>query len=122
MPPKYSSNFSFLKQAPCQCAPSGCATHSGASCGERRNTDCRSCAGAAALRAYDGPSCFAIPGNHDWVDGLQIFQRYIHHKSWLGGWLLPQEKSYFALKLPQGWWLLGLDLALENDIDMCQCR
>lgn len=34
----------------------------------------------------------------------------------------PQEKSYFALRLPHGWWLFGLDLALVDDIDMCQCR
>lgn len=33
-----------------------------------------------------------------------------------------QEKSYFALALPHGWWLFGLDLALVDDIDMCQCR
>ena len=24
----------------------------------------------------------------------------------------PQEKSYFALRLPLGWWLFGFDLAL----------
>ena len=33
-----------------------------------------------------------------------------------------QEKSYYALRLPHGWWLFGLDLALVDDIDMCQCR
>jgi len=33
---------------------------------------------------------FAIPGNHDWIDGLETFQRYIQHRGWLGGWLLPQ--------------------------------
>ena len=33
-----------------------------------------------------------------------------------------QEKSYFALALPHGWWLFGIDLALVDDIDMCQCR
>jgi len=33
-----------------------------------------------------------------------------------------QENSYFALHLPHGWWLFGLDLALVDDIDMCQCR
>ncbi len=33
-----------------------------------------------------------------------------------------QEKSYFALRLPHGWWLFGLDLALVDDIDMCQCQ
>lgn len=33
-----------------------------------------------------------------------------------------QEKSYFALRLPHGWWVLALDLALVDDIDMCQYR
>lgn len=33
-----------------------------------------------------------------------------------------QEKSYFALRLPAGWWVFGLDLALVGDIDMCQYR
>ena len=33
-----------------------------------------------------------------------------------------QEKSYWALALPHGWWLFGLDLALSDDIDICQCR
>ena len=23
---------------------------------------------------------FAIPGNHDWIDGLETFQRHIQHK------------------------------------------
>jgi hypothetical protein len=50
----------------------------------------RACAAAEALRQYDGPSAFAIPGNHDWIDGLETFQRYIQHRGWLGGWLLPQ--------------------------------
>ena len=43
-------------------------------------------------------------------------------QGWIGGWLLPQEASYFALALPHGWWLFGLDLALDHDIDMCQTR
>lgn len=33
---------------------------------------------------------------------------------------MPQKTSYFALKLPQGWWLLGFDLALDDDINIEQ--
>ena len=33
---------------------------------------------------------------------------------------MPQKKSYFALKLPLGWWIFGLDLALHGDIDVYQ--
>ncbi|KAG3116671.1 hypothetical protein PI124_g5888 [Phytophthora idaei] len=73
--------------------------------------------GCASLREYEGPSVFAIPGNHDWFDGLNTFTRYICQRDWLGGWLLPQKTSYFSLKLPHGWWLFGVDLALENDVD-----
>uniref|UniRef100_A0A1D1Y2F3 Salicylate O-methyltransferase n=1 Tax=Anthurium amnicola TaxID=1678845 RepID=A0A1D1Y2F3_9ARAE len=78
--------------------------------------------GVLDLRNYDGPQCFVIPGNHDWFDGLHTFIRYICHKSWLGGWLLPQKKSYFALQLPRGWWIFGLDQALHGDIDVYQFK
>ena len=33
---------------------------------------------------------------------------------------MPQRTSYFALKLPRGWWILGFDLALDNDINIEQ--
>ncbi|CAI5714636.1 unnamed protein product [Peronospora destructor] len=76
--------------------------------------------GWSSLRDYEGVSAFAIPGNHDWFDGLNTFTRYICQRDWLGGWLLPQKTSYFSIKLPHGWWLFGVDLALENDIDTDQ--
>lgn len=58
----------------------------------------------------------------DWFDGLHTFMRYICHKNWLGGWFMPQKRSYFALQLPKGWWVFGLDLALHGDIDVYQFR
>ena len=72
------------------------------------------------VRSYPGPSAFAIPGNHDWFDGLATYTRYILSRDWLGGWIMPQQTSYFALKLPRGWWILGMDLALDNDINIEQ--
>jgi len=51
---------------------------------------CRASASAELLQQYDGPTAFAIPGNHDWIDGLETYTRHIQHKGWLGGWLLPQ--------------------------------
>ncbi|KAG9397865.1 hypothetical protein AC1031_016519 [Aphanomyces cochlioides] len=72
------------------------------------------------LKDYEGPTCFAIPGNHDWFDGLNTYSRFVCERDWLGGWHLPQDASYFALKLPQGWWLFGCDLALEHDINVEQ--
>jgi hypothetical protein len=59
-------------------------------------------------------------GATDWFDGLRTFMRNICHKNWLRRWFLPQKKSYFALQLPKGWWIFGLDLALEVDIDRDQ--
>jgi hypothetical protein len=63
------------------------------------------------------PMMLAIPGNHDWYDGLQAFNRLFCQKRWIGGWRTRQERSYFALLLPHRWWLLGVDIQLESDID-----
>ena len=52
--------------------------------------------------------------------GLELLIVYCGNGELVCVWL--QEKSYFALALPHGWWLFGLDLALVDDIDMCQCR
>lgn len=75
-----------------------------------------------AMSDYEGPICYAIPGNHDWFDGLATFLRRIVHRDWLGGWLLPQTESYFSLKLPHGWYIFGVDKALNKDIDCHQLK
>ena len=33
---------------------------------------------------------------------------------------MPQRSSYFAISLPKGWWIFGLDHGLETDIDIDQ--
>ena len=66
------------------------------------------------------PVVFAIPGNHDWYDSLTAFARLFMGRGWIGGWKCPQERSYFAIKLPHGWWLLGTDMQLGSDIDTAQ--
>uniref|UniRef100_A0A7S3PVC3 Calcineurin-like phosphoesterase domain-containing protein n=1 Tax=Chaetoceros debilis TaxID=122233 RepID=A0A7S3PVC3_9STRA len=71
---------------------------------------------------YKGPSTFIIPGNHDWYDGLATFSRLILCREWLGGWMMPQQRSYFATKLPNGWWIFGFDCALSADIDIEQFK
>lgn len=68
----------------------------------------------------DAPHLYAIPGNHDWYDGLTSFTRLFCQKRWIGGWKTRQKRSYFALKLPHGWWLWGTDIQLEADIDLPQ--
>ena len=68
----------------------------------------------------EAPTVFAIPGNHDWYDGLTGFMRRFGQDSWLGGWKTQQKRSYFALKLPHGWWLWAVDTQLEAYIDAPQ--
>jgi hypothetical protein len=66
------------------------------------------------------PLLFAIPGNHDWIDGLNTFRERIIGKSWIGSWYMPQTTSYFIIQLPQNWFLFCLDTGLFEDIDSQQ--
>jgi hypothetical protein len=80
------------------------------------------------------PDLYALPGNHDWYDGLGAFvdifcRRRIAPEGAMGidrpgkivgGRQTQQTRSYFALKLPDGWWLWGTDSALEGYIDQPQ--
>ncbi|HZJ32643.1 MAG TPA: metallophosphoesterase [Vicinamibacterales bacterium] len=62
----------------------------------------------------------AIPGNHDWYDGLTSFVREFCQGGSIGGWQLLQARSYFALKLTRRWWIWGIDIALDTRIDPAQ--
>lgn len=68
------------------------------------------------------PHVFALPGNHDWYDGLAAFTRLFCSDldRRFAGWFTRQKRSYFALKLPGNWWLLGSDGQLQSDIDTPQ--
>jgi hypothetical protein len=68
------------------------------------------------------PAVFAIPGNHDWYDRLVAFTRLFTARPWFAGWRTRQSRSYFALKLPHNWWLLGTDVQLGSDIDALQLK
>jgi hypothetical protein len=64
----------------------------------------------------------AIPQNHDWFDSAATFCRYFVAKDkgdFLGA-RTPQRQTYFALKLPRGYWVLGFDWALTGDLDRQQ--
>ncbi|MEZ4267356.1 MAG: hypothetical protein R3F39_13330 [Myxococcota bacterium] len=63
------------------------------------------------------PDLLAIPGNHDWYDGLASFTRLFTQGRTIGGLRTCQRRSYFALRLPGRWWMLALDIQLEGDID-----
>ena len=68
------------------------------------------------------PAMFAIPGNHDWYDGLTAFMRVFGQQKSIGGWQTYQTRSYFALQLPHRWWLWGIDVEFDAYIDEPQLR
>ncbi|MEO7775584.1 MAG: hypothetical protein ABIT36_12465 [Steroidobacteraceae bacterium] len=69
------------------------------------------------------PDLFAIPGNHDWYDSLVAFSRcFCRPERSFAGCRTRQTRSYFALRLPANWWLLGIDLQLGADLDEPQVR
>jgi len=100
---------------------------------------------ALPQRSPDSPAVLAVPGNHDWYDGLSAFLR-VFCQSWLmdprppglqpgalrcvpaasrtrefmGGWRSLQSRSYFAAKLPHNWWLWGIDIQFDTFIDAPQ--
>jgi hypothetical protein len=93
--------------------------------------------GPAGWRDADGrpPDLYAIPGNHDWYDGLSSFfglfcRRRITRPGidlgvdrdgkTIGGRRTRQTRSYFAIRLPQDWWVWGTDSQLEGYIDQPQ--
>ena len=75
---------------------------------------------------------YAIPGNHDWYDGLQAFMGLISAARFdrarekdkrgqvIGGWQTRQRRSYFTLRLPGDWWVIGADDQFGNYLDRAQ--
>src|SRR4030095_15029834 len=74
-----------------------------------------------SLRATKVP-VYAIPGNHDWYDGLLMFLAFFcRKKPWhIGGWRTRQRRSYFALRVTEKWWIWCIDIQLANDMDQPQ--
>jgi hypothetical protein len=66
------------------------------------------------------PQLYALPGNHDWYDGLTVFMEQFAGGHGIGGWETPQRRSYFAIPLPHGWWLWAVDVGLGGHIDSPQ--
>ena len=74
-----------------------------------------------------GREIFALPGNHDWYDGLNSFLRIFCQgresgdgARWIGAWRATQRRSYFAIRLPNDWWVWAIDGQLESDMDKPQ--
>jgi hypothetical protein len=63
---------------------------------------------------------FAVPGNHDWYDGLNNFIKLFSQNRAMGNWQTKQKRSYFAIQLNSNTWLWGIDIQLDADIDRPQ--
>lgn len=75
----------------------------------------------------EAPKAFAVPGNHDWYDSIVGFsfhflERHFAAFSYFCGWRTVQDRSYFAVKLPAGWWLFGTDMQLGSSLDSPQMK
>ena len=71
----------------------------------------------------DRPTIYALPGNHDWYDGLTAFLRLFSRAGGkVGGWRTGQTRSYFAVELPHRWWLFAIDAQFGAYIDDPQLR
>ena len=72
---------------------------------------------------------FAIPGNHDWYDGLSAFDSLFcasrdrlseGRGNAIGGWQCQQHRSYWAIRLPHNWWIWGADIQFSKYLDTPQ--
>jgi hypothetical protein len=70
--------------------------------------------------AEEAPYLQAVPGNHDWYDGLTAFQRTFCQHRWVGAWRSCQSRSYFATKLSEHWWLWAIDIQFDSYLDDAQ--
>jgi hypothetical protein len=84
---------------------------------------------------WAAPTCsprrklFALPGNHDWYDGLSAFDSLFCAPrdrpfdpvgTCIGGWQCQQYRSYWAIKLPHDWWIWGPDIQFSSHLDDSQ--
>ena len=72
----------------------------------------------------DPPWLLAIPGNHDWYDGLTAFDRvFMQPGESIGAFQTRQHRSYWAVDVEvdgKRWWLWGIDLSLDSYVDRAQ--
>jgi hypothetical protein len=68
----------------------------------------------------EAPHLFAIPGSHDWYDGLINFTNVFCRERSIGAWRTTQTRSYFAIQLPHRWWVWGVDMQFGDYLDEMQ--
>lgn len=66
------------------------------------------------------PDLLAVPGSHDWYDGLVNFTGVFCRSHAIGAWRTSQPRSYWACRLPHGWWLWGIDIQFGSFLDEAQ--
>lgn len=63
------------------------------------------------------PTLVAIPGNHDWLGGIEHFEKmFVKGQTFAEQWTTPQSNNWWHVALPQGWWLWGIDTGLHNEL------
>lgn len=73
---------------------------------------------AAQDRPLDG--VLAIPANHDWYGGLGPFHRTFCSGRTFGGRQTAQTNPWWSARLAHGWWVWGVDTALDGEINDAQ--
>jgi hypothetical protein len=63
------------------------------------------------------PTLVAVPGNHDWLGGIEHFeQMFVSNRLFAEHWQTVQTNNWFHVRLPQGWWIWGIDTGLDNEL------
>jgi len=75
-----------------------------------------------AFKSTKARMYFAL-GNHEYTDGLIMFQEQLLPLCEIGTIVTPQQTTYYALKLSHGWWVFVIDLGPEpEDINESQLK
>ena len=123
-----------MSAAPAACATARSSSWAATSATRRpraRNTRSGCCSPSTGPSRYANPDrkLFAIPGNHDWYDGLNAFDSLFCSSrdrlsnasgNVIGGWQCQQHRSYWALRLPYNWWIWGADIQFSKYLDSSQ--
>ena len=81
----------------------------------------QACDGLEAAPDGTDPVVVAIPGNHDWYDGLDGFSALLCDQGRLGVWRTVQRRSYAAVQVAPGWMLFAVDGGSSgSDVDPVQ--
>ena len=77
--------------------------------------------GPDAAPSPAGSSIVAIPGNHDWYGGINLFEDvFVKADTFADHWQVGQTERWWVVRLPHGWWLWGMDTALDNTLEPAQ--